>query len=133
MAQHLGELRMLKPVSNKVAAVCPSGHKLRGDSSLVGKTVKCPRCEVEFVFALTFKPSPVVDAKEVTDTGVMRILGDMETVPPAPKRRANQDRPCTRCGTSVPETSAVCGHCNCYVGVLPSFLNEMSSVNAQVK
>lgn len=124
---------MLKPVSNKVTAVCPSGHKLRGDSSLVGKTVKCPRCDVEFVFALTFKSSPVADAKEVTDTGVMRILGDMETVPPAPKRRTNSDRPCNRCGTSVPESSAVCSHCNCYVGVLPSFLNEISPVNTQVK
>lgn len=124
---------MLQPVNNKVTAACPAGHKLRGNSSLVGKRVKCPRCDVEFVFALTFKRSDQVDAKEVTDTGVMRILGSMDAVPPAPKRRVNTDRPCTRCGASVPENTAVCSQCNCYIGVLPAFLSEMAPANTQVK
>ena len=124
---------MLQPVNNKVTAACPAGHKLRGNSSLVGKTVKCPRCGVEFVFALTFKRSTQTDGKEVTDTGVMRILGSMDAVPPAPKRRVNTDRPCTRCGAAVPENTSVCSHCNCYIGVLPAFLNEMAPNSTQVK
>ncbi len=117
---------MLQPTNQKVTAVCPSGHKVRGNANLVGKTVKCPRCDVGFVFALTFKPSAAVEAKEVTDTGVMRILGSMDAVPPAPKRRAKTERPCPRCGTAVAENTPVCAHCNCYLGVLPTFLHEMS-------
>jgi hypothetical protein len=132
-AQHARDRTMLQPMNNKVTAACPSGHKLRGKPSLVGKTVKCPRCEAEFVFALTFKPSTSAEAKEVTDTGVMRILGTMESVPPPPKRRVKTDRPCTRCGTSVPENTTVCSNCNCYVGVLPTFLKEMSPSASHVK
>ena len=118
---------MLQPLNNKVTAACPAGHKVRGNSNLVGKTVKCPRCDVGFVFALTFNRSAKKDAKEVTDTGVMRILGSMEAVPPAPKRRVKTERPCPRCNTSVPESSAVCTHCNCYLGVLPTVFDQMSS------
>ena len=124
---------MLQPVNNKVTVACPAGHKLRGNSSLVGKRVKCPRCDAEFVFALTFKRSDKVDAKKVTDTGVMRILGAMDAVPPAPKRRVKTERPCTRCGASVPENTTVCSQCNCYIGVLPAFLKEMDPANTQVK
>ena len=120
---------MLQPTEQKVTAVCPSGHKLRGKANLVGKTVKCPRCEVKFVFALTFEASAASQVQEMTDTGVMRILGSMEAVPPPPKRRQKTERPCPRCGTAVAENTAVCTHCNCYLGVLPSFLNEMSSVD----
>ena len=126
IAQHVRDKVMLQTANQKVTAACPSGHKVRGNANLVGKTVRCPRCEVEFVFALTFKPSAAVEAKEVTDTGVMRILGSMDAVPPAPKRRAKTERPCSRCGASVAENTPVCTHCNCYLGVLPTFLHEMS-------
>lgn len=118
---------MLQPVNNKVTAVCPSGHKVRGKSTLVGKTVRCPKCQLAFVFALTVKPSARTQAKEVTDTGVMRILGSMDAVPPAPKRRIRTERPCSRCGTAVPDNAAVCANCNCYLGVLPAFLSDMSN------
>ena len=132
-AQHVRDKTMLQPINNKVTAACPSGHKLRGKPSLVGRTVKCPRCKAEFVFAMTFEASKASESKEVTDTGVMRILGNMESVPPPPKRRVNTDRPCTRCGTSVPENTTVCGNCDCYVGVLPTFLNEMAPSESHIK
>ncbi len=131
-AQHIGDKNMLQPTNQKVTAACPSGHKVRGKASLVGKTVKCPRCSVEFVFALTFKPTAAAEAKEVTDTGVMRILGSMDAVPPAPERRAKTERPCPRCATAVPESTPVCTHCNCYLGVLPTFLHEMSGSDSKV-
>ncbi len=123
---------MLQPLNQKVTTACPSGHKVRGRSDLVGKKVRCPRCEVEFVFALTYKPAADAAVKEVTDTGVMRILGSMDAVPPAPKRRATTERPCPRCGTSVLDSASVCGKCNCYLGVMPAFLSEMPGNGANV-
>ncbi len=123
---------MLKAINQKVTTACPSGHKVRGKSELVGKKVRCPRCEVEFVFALTIKASAEAPSKEVTDTGVMRILGSMDAVPPAPKRRVSTERPCPRCGTAVLESTPVCTHCNCYLGVLPTFLNELSANETKV-
>lgn len=132
IAQHIRDKEMLQPINQKVTAACPSGHRVRGKASLVGKTVRCPRCEAEFVFALTFKPSAATEAKEVTDTGVMRILGSMDAVPPAPKRRSKAERPCPRCSTAVPENTPVCTHCNCYLGVLPTFLHEMSPSDSKI-
>ena len=118
---------MLQPITQKITVTCPAGHRLRGNSNLVGKKVKCPKCDHEFTFALTFQRSNGGDNKPVTDTGVMRILGTMDAVPPAPKKRVKTERPCNRCGTLLPESAAVCNRCNCYVGVLPSFMNEISA------
>ena len=126
-AQYVTEKAMLQPTNQKVTTRCPSGHKVRGNADLVGKTVKCPRCEVRFIFALTMTPTPSSTAKEVTDTGVMRILGSMDAVPPPPKRRNRRERPCPKCGTAVVENTPVCPNCNCYLGVLPTFLHRMSS------
>lgn len=119
---------MLQPVNGaKVTAVCPSGHKLRGNSELVGRPVKCPRCSCEFVFALTLDRAINTNTKKVTDTGVMRILGELSSLPPAPKSRQASERPCNRCGILIPEETAVCSHCNCYVGAMPTFLRQMST------
>ena len=130
-AHYVTEKAMLQPTNQTVTTVCPSGHKVRGRADLVGKTVKCPRCEIPFVFALTVKPTPNSTPREVTDTGVMRILGSMEAVPPPPKRRSKPERPCPRCGTAVVETTPVCTHCNCYLGVLPTFFHQMSSIESK--
>ena len=116
--------------SVKIAVACPSGHRLRGDSKLVGKTVECPKCETDFVFAPTLSRHPDAE-KTVTDTGVMRILGDMGSLPPAPERQSVETRPCTRCGVAISESLAVCNHCNCYVGVMPSFMRSMGPGEGQ--
>lgn len=98
---------------------CPSGHKLRGNKAMVGKTVRCPRCEVAFVI------SPPENRK-VTDTTVMRILGDSPALPPMPENvREPEQRPCPRCAVSIKKDANVCQHCNCYVGVMPRFMKNM--------
>ena len=148
----------LQPTT-KITVTCPSGHRLRGGTLLIGKSVCCPKCHTEFVFALGSVSR--TDHQAVTDTGVMRILGEMPgksqkdfVAPPVtenvrvsdtgvirilsetgestqPPREAEVLRPCSRCGVPIPETLAVCNHCNCYVGVLPSFLNKMTSIDNQ--
>ncbi len=120
---------------SKITVCCPSGHRLRGDQKFLGKTVKCPKCQVQFVFAPT--PSShaksslrasVVDNRQITDTGVMRILGDMgELVSAAGDQQSVETRPCSRCGTAVPENLAVCSYCNCYVGVMPAYMQRLNA------
>lgn len=141
-------------VSTKITVTCPDGHRLRGGTLLVGKTVRCPKCHTEFVFAgnhqragekrsvtdtgvlriLGEMPKPPASLsidermhrkQSVTDTGVMRILGDMPETP-RPASVAVPHRPCSRCGVPIPETLAVCNHCHCYVGVLPTFMRQLT-------
>jgi hypothetical protein len=141
--------------STKITVTCPAGHRLRGGTLLIGKSVCCPKCHAEFVFAPSRSTSG--DGRQVTDTGVMRILGEMPkrepTMPfeePPSQKRAVTDtgvmrilgdqpeiskpasgavplRPCSRCGVHIPESMAVCDHCHCYVGVLPAFMRQLTS------
>ncbi|MGI9474858.1 MAG: hypothetical protein ACR2NZ_25230 [Rubripirellula sp.] len=117
-------------LETKITVACPSGHRLRGDATLEGKTVKCPKCASDFVFASAGQRKSASEAA-VTDTGVMRILGDMGSLPPAPERVGASTRPCTRCGVAISESLAVCNHCNCYIGVMPTFLKQMNSPQSQ--
>ncbi len=144
---------MNKPESRvKITVACPSGHRLRGGTNLVGKRVKCPKCNSEFVFAPT-QPAESQN-RAVTDTGVMRILGDApQSRPPATKSAKSESRAvtdtgvmrilgnhsasppmqqpsvemrrCPRCQVLTPESAAVCEHCNCYLGAMPTFLKQM--------
>ena len=125
---------------------------------MVGQTVKCPKCQSEFVFAPT--KSILSENRLVTDTGVVRILGDMPQPVPPPEKPADSEkrgvtdtgvvrilsdvsqlppqtpthstvamRPCSRCNVPIPESETVCSHCNCYVGVMPTFLQQMTGNN----
>ena len=139
----------------KITVQCPKGHRLRGGTNLCGKTIRCPKCQAEFVFAPT-KPSPP-ENRQVTDTAVMRILGDgpgelvAENAAPADADQAAlrrlsdtgvvrilaepasiettssevETRPCPRCNVPTPENAAVCEHCNTYLGVMPTFLKQL--------
>jgi hypothetical protein len=130
--KHERDEPMLEPVNaSKISTLCPSGHKLRGNSGLIGRTVKCPRCSCEFVFELTLNRTSKTGGKQVSDTGVMRILGDMSALPPSPTRIDSSERPCSRCNALIPEDAPVCSHCKCYVGALPSFLKQMNSTSPQ--
>ena len=110
-----------KKLQETITLTCPNGHRLRGAATLVGKTVKCPRCRA--VFAIT-APAPFT----VTDTGVMRILGE---VPSAPEPALNfgevETEPCPRCGVAIDSGATVCKHCECYIGVMPRFMTNMLS------
>ncbi len=110
--------------NTKLTVSCPAGHRLRGDMKMAGNRVRCPKCRVEFVFAPL--KSPAADNRAVTDTGVMRILGDSPELPPVPEKKAAiSDRPCPRCGISMSINTSVCNHCNCYVGVMPRFMQDL--------
>jgi len=100
-----------------VTCKCPRGHKLRGNAGLIGKTVCCPRCSEKFIFGYQVR-------QYVSDTAVVRILGDAPTAPPLP-RDEPETRPCTRCGVAISAVATVCEHCNCYVGHLPDYMGKM--------
>lgn len=107
----------------KITMSCPACHRVRGGANLVGHTVRCPKCQAEFVFAPA-RPEP--DSRKVTDTGVMRILGDMSDSGMPVQGGEVPLRPCSRCGVAIPESLTVCSHCNCYVGVMPSFMKQIT-------
>ncbi|NND98709.1 MAG: hypothetical protein HKN47_15420 [Pirellulaceae bacterium] len=103
----------------KLECTCPSGHKLRGDVELIGELVECPACDVRFVFGIQAN-----DGMNVSDTAVMRILGDV----PASKSKPTETpvtQPCRTCGSTIDESASVCHHCNSYVAILPGFLQSM--------
>ena len=104
--------------AERITCKCPRGHKLRGEADLIGKTVRCPRCSEKFVFGYQIR-------EDVTDTAVVRILGDAPTPPPTPEKEPSM-RLCTRCGVATSAKASVCQHCNCYVGLMPDFLASMS-------
>jgi hypothetical protein len=102
----------------RITCNCPRGHKLRGAPEMIGQTVRCPRCSEKFVFGYQIR-------QQVTDTAVVRILGDAPAPPPA-QIQSPATRPCTRCGVATSAASSVCEHCNCYVGLLPDFLANLN-------
>ncbi|NND97212.1 MAG: CBS domain-containing protein [Pirellulaceae bacterium] len=131
--------------STIVPGECPSGHRVRGYEYLLGKPVRCPRCHVEFIFHRPAEhPEPVIavspdapdantispqipdsnaDTKNpstasVSDTGVMRILGNWEP-PPDDGPFANTDvRSCPLCQANVPVTDDVCPSCKEHIGAV---------------
>ncbi|QDT12599.1 hypothetical protein [Planctomycetes bacterium K23_9] len=107
---------------NKITCACPSGHKVRGEASLCGEKVICPRCKRVFVFGhRDDQPS------RVSDTGVMRILGDMPApLPPAGADDSPETKPCGRCNIAIDASASVCKHCNSYVGVMPRFMRSLN-------
>lgn len=111
----------------QITMCCPSGHRVRGGTELLGRSVRCPKCQTPFVFAAEKpRPAPAVRPHPMSDTGVMRILGDMSVSSLTQMDSEVAFRPCSRCGVTIPETMAVCSHCNCYVGVMPTFMKQMS-------
>lgn len=119
-------------IETKVTSTCPSGHKVRGSIGFVGKTVRCPKCREKFAFGSDFTPKPNErDSSSVSDTGVMKILGDWHATPDLSDREQVATKTCSRCGVSIPETSAVCFHCNCYVGAMPNFMKQITENKTQ--
>lgn len=62
----------------------------------------------------------------LSDTGVMRILGDYST-PAEPESRVDAStlRSCPVCARAVADASTVCKHCLCYVGPSPDYLRSL--------
>lgn len=108
----------------KLTGHCPNGHRVRGDVKLQGARVRCPKCRVAFIFGLT--PQKTQHDEAVSDTSIMRILGDPSQVGiPVVNRgipatnKIDRLRTCTRCGAATPKTLAICSHCSCYLGISP--------------
>ncbi|MGB7345831.1 MAG: hypothetical protein WBD20_16565 [Pirellulaceae bacterium] len=112
---------MDQSTDNKIASTCPSGHKLRGNVSLSGEKVICPRCKQVFIFGVSESRTPT----SVSDTGVMRILGDIPKTSQLGFAEAPATKPCGRCGVAIDATAPVCKHCNSYVGVMPEFMRSV--------
>ena len=112
-------------LDEKMTVACPSGHRIRGDRSLSGSRIRCPRCAAEFLFA---EVPESAGETTVSDTAVMRILGDIPA-PSVPEATLEETRTCPRCQVSMSMNAAVCEHCNCYVGVMPTFMQKLTSEN----
>ncbi len=103
-----------------IAVECPNGHRLTGPASLVGRKVRCPKCAVSF--ELTLPPK-----KSLTETGVLRLLGDVDPLPSPPEQPqvTKETKTCARCHHAISVHANVCEHCKCYVGAMPNFLTQM--------
>ena len=100
-----------------VEILCPNGHRLMGSTDMVGRNVRCTKCQAKFPFVIPMK-------KSLTETGVLRILGDVSPVPMPPEVELPTQRPCPRCFKIISVNANVCEHCCCYVGILPNFLKQ---------
>jgi hypothetical protein len=122
--------------NHKITVSCPSGHHVRGGSDLVGKRVKCPKCEAAFVFApaIPGDSEPATPrTSTLTESGVMRILGDMSPLPAPPENYEAATKACSRCSVRIKESLSVCPHCNCYIGMMPTFLRNMFGENKSAR
>lgn len=130
---------------------CSQGHLLRAPQRAIGKTLPCPICRV----MVTVKPRQSMSesgalrimneriaeiaAKHqaiaapatrdgLSDTGVMRILGDcLPPVAPPETVENHSSRPCPKCSHNVPESMSVCKNCSCYLGPSPDYFREITN------
>ncbi len=97
---------------------CPNGHRLSGSNSMMGRKVRCPKCSVTFAFAAAAKNA-------LTETGVLRILGDVPPLPMPTEQVPKVRKACPRCSRFISVHANVCEHCACYVGAMPHFVQQM--------
>ncbi|MEZ6136067.1 MAG: hypothetical protein R3C53_14295 [Pirellulaceae bacterium] len=96
---------------------CPKGHKIRAKPEFAGKLAKCPSCQ-----SVMLVPDPFAGVinrrQQLTQSGVMRILGDAPQLPPMPERMSPvEKRICPRCSKSLAPSLTVCDKCQLYVGL----------------
>ncbi|MEL7267466.1 MAG: hypothetical protein AAFP69_22020, partial [Planctomycetota bacterium] len=102
---------------------CSSGHRIRAGNALRGQTLPCPKCG-----GAVRVPMASESSDPLSDTGIMRILGDLPPLPQQATSRIDDNQPtahvCPRCGTANPPTAAICRNCNCYTGSLPNLQRQ---------
>ncbi len=97
---------------------CPRGHKIRARAELAGRNGKCPRCGVELTFPELPRPNGLeVRRDALTESALMRLLGEASQPPPPPPPNRTPKRYCPRCRHVVSTSATVCGNCKLYVGV----------------
>jgi len=131
---------MNAPSANtSITVSCPSGHRLRGGTELMGRVVQCPKCSQPLVFGgaqagqaatgtaeqdrVAVSPS---GPRELTESQVLAILSERVSSDAPEDASTVPRRPCRQCGNSVAETQAVCPRCRSYLGVLPTFMDRLA-------
>jgi hypothetical protein len=90
---------------------CPNGHRLIAEDRHAGRVATCRHCGTKVEV-----PSPVADI--VSDTSVLRILGDYEpskTVVVRDVVAVAEERSCPRCRASFAMNMRICPDCNLYL------------------
>ncbi len=97
---------------------CPKGHRVRGDIGWLNRDVRCPHCDTEFTFkrpddqpveVLAPDGSKLRASKPVSDTSVMKILGDYAQ---AKEEDDGTTRHCIECGATYPGYTERCYNCD---------------------
>lgn len=99
---------------SKMSCSCPNGHRVRGSVTLQGSRVRCPKCRTAFIFPAANSER---NGSAVSDTSIMKILGDLSQTGIPVVNASDNLRACMRCGGATPKTLAVCSHCRCYIGM----------------
>ncbi|QDV45078.1 Magnesium and cobalt efflux protein CorC [Stieleria neptunia] len=106
-----------------VTTECPNGHRVRGDVGWLHRDVRCPHCQATFRFdrpestaAVVTEVSgpPPVEARSLSDTGVMRIIDSFGK--PVVPEDDGRTRHCSNCGAVYPSSISVCFNCNLELG-----------------
>lgn len=123
-------------VEEKIKVTCQNGHALAAPRRAIGKTLPCPVCRAKVTVldpssrtndqdiggmsnaSTVMRALAVQQEKQsaLTDTGVMRILGDSPRLPDPPVRNSPKLRECPKCGHQVSLTRTVCNRCHCFIG-----------------
>jgi hypothetical protein len=110
---------------------CPNGHTLSAKESNAGKTGKCPVCKASVRI-------PLLHQTGVSDSSIVRILGDPSTIR---KNRSNTVAParpaaalqtvnaaalphiklCPNCEREIDTGYHICPHCRTYITGLNDF------------
>ncbi len=98
---------------------CSHGHRLSAEDRHAGRKAKCPTCGEALIVPHPAPPSPI------SDSSVMRILGDAEPPPPLPSEEKTLYKRCGRCGAHLHMAAKVCEECQTYVAVLDYSLAAM--------
>ncbi len=104
-----------------ITAECPNRHRVRGDAGWLNRDVRCPHCGAEFTFRRPDAAASEVvaaggrriDKPSVSDTGVMRILGDYSSLPTS---NDGSSRRCPQCAANYPSDVQTCYSCNVPLG-----------------
>lgn len=91
--------------------VCPSGHKLKADGSARGKVASCPKCHVKVKVPT---PALIKERNPITDSGVMRILGEMD---PVTTSKDEETMLCSKCRARKRPGDAVCENCQLFAQI----------------
>lgn len=101
---------------------CPNGHRVRGDLGWLNREVRCPHCDTAFTFrrpggtaaeVVAIDGTRIQDRPSVSDTGVMRILGN---IPNPAEHDDGTVRHCSNCGATYPGYVPTCYNCNLELG-----------------